>query len=617
MATDGSQVTYRSSRKTVVPPNSGIARTDRSRIRILSHGKSFSLFLSYHTGFSRRYIEYIRWIYWTSHAINQLSRIIVSNNTQTRKIGSILLLVSIVLGFFLLYFAGLGKAPLLDPDEPVYGQVAKEMSGGAGWLTPHYNGKPWFDKPPLFYWLSSGSASLLGSNELADRLPSALLGVAVVLLVFMLTKYDFGRRAGIFSAIAMATCLQQIVLARAAVTDMTLVFCLTLALYAYRRWFDAIGGARFGWMILCGTATGLGMLAKGPVAPFLIFVTFCIHLGWARSFKRMASLDFLVGALTALLVGLPWFIAMYVIHKNDFVQGFLVANNVQRFLKPEHSKQTGHWYSYFMNIPILFVFFFPWSIFLVQAIRKCNKVNAGTKLAVAWFIAVFVFFSLSKTLLVTYIFPLYPAAALLVGVFLDRAASDKTTFSRGIRTSLSAGLVVALLISFILMKTAHVKYPEAYASAAVLSAILVTTFLAALLVSIVSKRESTKEIVCTIGIGMVLFASWLMWAVAPPVGARTSSRELAKHVNYKPSIEFIAFDMECPSALYYMNRLPKVIHDPVAVKNALEGKSPVFVITKASKAAKLHVSSSYICYKSGDLVMFTNQTKIGRKGFSK
>ena len=132
--------------------------------------------------------------------------------------------VLIAVGLFALYFAALGGPPLLDPDEPIYGQVAKEMARGGGWLTPHYAVHVRFYKPPLFYWPSGICVKLFGPTELACQLPRRS-SRWLALLVYA-SRDDSGRRAGVISAIVMATCLQQIV-ARAAVTDMTLVFCLT------------------------------------------------------------------------------------------------------------------------------------------------------------------------------------------------------------------------------------------------------------------------------------------------------------------------------------------------------------------------------------------------------
>ena len=98
---------------------------------------------------------------------------------------------------FALYFWRTGSYPLFDPDEPIYAQVGREMAAGGGWLSPHLNGALWFDKPPLFYWLSGLSISLLGANEFAARLPSALAALGVVALVGCWARHDFGARAAI------------------------------------------------------------------------------------------------------------------------------------------------------------------------------------------------------------------------------------------------------------------------------------------------------------------------------------------------------------------------------------------------------------------------------------
>src|SRR5689334_16314285 len=100
------------------------------------------------------------------------------------------------LSVFFLYFFRLGGTPLLDPDEPVYGQIAREMVRSGNWLTPHLAGRPWFDKPPLFYWASAAAMRALGPTELAARLPSAVAAVLLTALVFGLGRRFFGRAAG-------------------------------------------------------------------------------------------------------------------------------------------------------------------------------------------------------------------------------------------------------------------------------------------------------------------------------------------------------------------------------------------------------------------------------------
>lgn len=525
----------------------------------------------------------------------------------------LLFTVLIVVALYALYFAKLGSYPLVDPDEPVYGQVAKEMASGAGWLTPHYNGKMWFDKPPLFYWLSGASASVFGPTEFASRFPSAVLAVAVVLLVYLLASHDFGKRAGLFASIAMATCLQQIILAHSAVTDMTLVFCLTLALYAYRKWFDAAGKGRFGWVALCGAMTGLGMLAKGPVAPVLLGITFIVHLAWTGRIKRLFSLDVALAVIVALCVGLPWYVAMYVLHKDTFVQGFIMANNINRFLKPEHASQTGSWYSIFLNVPVLLVFFFPWSVFLPQAIKRSWNVNNGARLALAWFVVVFGFFSLSKTQLVTYIFPVYPSAAIFIGTFLDFATSKDKAGLGSVRKGLWIACIVSLLVAAGAVISAKAKYPEAASAATILMGIMVFTMIVALAWSLRGKNMKIMPLI--IGCGMAVFSMWLVTGVVSPVSSRISSKELARYVPNGPGIKYIEYSLERPSLLFYTGIRPERSYNATMVKRILTGQDKVFVFCKEKDAAQIKIDSAVEWEKRAGLIVFTNASTA--KAYSK
>lgn len=531
-----------------------------------------------------------------------------NKNDSRFNLKAVLYGLCISTGLYILYFALLGRCPLMDPDEPVYGQVAKEMAAGVGWLTPHYNGGMWFDKPPLFYWLSGISAHLLNPTEGAVRLPSAILAVALLFLVYKLASYDFGRKAGILSAVVLATCIQQIVLARASVTDMTLVVCLTSALYAYRRWLDAQGRSRFGWIAACGIMTGLGMLAKGPVAPILLFSTFAIHLWRSGRLRQLLSIDVGVCILATLMVGLPWYIAMYTMHRDAFVQGFLVANNIVRFLKPEHAETTGGWYSYFLNIPILLIFFFPWSTFLPQGMARSWNKNDGANLAAIWILVVFAFFSISKTILVTYIFPLYPAAAVFVGVLWHLAASGDDHARRGLISGLFGSLMIALLITVGLQIGAKQSYPDAKGAALVLGVIVSAAMAVGLLWVLTRKGAKIAYGAWIIGGGMAFFTMWLMAGVLPYTTSQLSTKALAARLPHNARIASYELNLKAPSLLFYLDYQPEHLTDVSKAHSLLSGKAPVLIICKESYAAQVAAEGSVEYARSGGLVAIVNSS---------
>lgn len=551
----------------------------------------------------------------------------------------------IVLSVAILYFYALGGVPFFDPDEPVYGQVAREMafSGPAGWLSPHLFGALWFDKPPLFYWLSSLSSLMLGSGELATRFPSAVLALGLVVCVFLLASYDYGKRAGVFSALVITTCLQQIVLARAAVTDMTLAFCLAGALYAFRRWLDAERWSAYGWAILCGAMAGFGTLAKGPVALLLLTITFVIFLLWSKRLARLKQFDALLAVLATLAVGLPWFLAMYHLHRTEFVQGFLLANNLTRFTTPEHDT-TQHWYSVFLNVPILFVFLFPWSSFLPQAfLRRPWKDNAGARLAMTWFIVVFLFFSLSKTILVTYIFPCYIAAAVLIGALWQQASSQNITGRRSIQRGLLAGTIFAGLLLLFLLYYSRKEFPSLVASATLLGVVLLSFSAIAMILACRLPGERIGQAALILAGGMVCFSLVLVTTILPRAATDKSYRGLISRLPVVQHGHLYGLDLpmnQFPGIYYYAGLRHGYVAEPigprfVTLANKAESKmqgdpvehrelieelllerEPVFIISRNSREYQscLTMPNSYLWERAGKYAVIANAAAYSLKG---
>ena len=339
-----------------------------------------------------------------------------------------LLFAMLLLGTGLLCFWQLGSLPLIDVDEPVYGQVGREMahSGWSGWLSPHLGGQLWFDKPPLFYWLSALSMRVFGVSALSARLPSALLGVGLVAATSSLAAraYPETPRAGLWAGFILATCVQFFLLARAAVTDMTLALTLTLALLGLYAWVQTGRGR---WMVLAGGMTGLAALTKGPVALVLVGVQAIGYLLLNREAKRLLSPALWAGFALCLVVSLPWYVAMVHLHGPLFIQGFLEANNVTRYLQAEHTETSNPFYF----LEIFPAFFFPWALLLPSLLLtwvRRRTLSRPALFLLLWSVLVFGFFSASQTKLVTYIFPLFPTAAILVGRWLAEKRETSASF---------------------------------------------------------------------------------------------------------------------------------------------------------------------------------------------
>lgn len=343
--------------------------------------------------------------------------------------------LSLLIFSCLLLLPFLGAFPLTDPDEPVYGETAREMLVAHDWLSPRIFGHVWYDKPPLFYWLEMISYQLFGISDYSSRLPSAILAIITIQAVYHYGKSMFNSSIAYISALILTSSFGFWYIGKAAITDMTLIFTLTIALLSFytKKYYRGY--------IFCG----LALLAKGPIGyafPALIMLCYIII---RRKWNLLSTLKIPQGILCAFIVGLPWYILMYQVHGTEFIQTFIGYHNIIRFTAPEHPGRN----SIFFFIPVLILSLIPWITAYVPALirffRKKDTYTDALWFCFIWSTFIFVFFSLSKTQLISYIAPMFPPTAFLIGWFLYRCYEEKkrsliTIFSSYVLGLLCLGL---------------------------------------------------------------------------------------------------------------------------------------------------------------------------------
>ncbi len=391
-----------------------------------------------------------------------------------------------------IFFFRLGDMALTDPDETFYAETAREMLGEREWVTPLIFGEAQFEKPILFYWLVEASYGLFGVNEFAARLPSVLFGLAGVIGVYLLGRLLFSSLCGLLSGLVFATCVQSVMLARACVTDMTLtVFILFCLLFFLEGW----KGGRKAYYLLSSCMAAFAVLTKGPVGVFIPAVIVFLYLSVSRQWKVFFR-EVPLGqcALIFFAVCLPWHIIVTRIHGAAFINEFLGFHNVMRFLEPEHSIGD----SPFFYVPVVIGGFFPWTAFLPLGAWDLYKrgderppFKDHRAFVAIWFLAVFIFFTVSRTKLVTYIFPLYPVMALITGRFWERyslrAAQDKKV-DRYMRASYSIYIFLAVAALVIIYLVMSYRYVQALGGAAVVGAVFTAGSVVSLVAMLLKKR---------------------------------------------------------------------------------------------------------------------------------
>jgi len=348
------------------------------------------------------------------------------------KIGRAIPFLLLLAGSAVLFLGGLGRLPLLGRDESLYAEAAREMFARGDWITPRVNGGPFFEKPPLYYWLAWMSYSAFGVSPFAARLPAALMAVVTVVLTAAAGARVWGARAGLLAGVALATSLQIALIGRMGIMDVPLTCLTTLALFAYARWRTATGSALIALGGGFGLCVGLAVLLKG-MAGLLPVAIAAVHAlifrrygpeslpstrGWG-AFARGSSVVIAVALFVA--VALPWFYLMGDRHGESFGSTLLLREHLTRMAEP----MQGHGGPFFYYAVCIVVSFFPWVMFLPPALasRRAETESARAlwrSLLIVWFAVVLIPFSLIQTKLPGYVTPLFPAMAMLVGVELDR-----------------------------------------------------------------------------------------------------------------------------------------------------------------------------------------------------
>ena len=320
------------------------------------------------------------------------------------------------------YFFALDRSELRTRDEIRYAQVAREIIEGGDWISMHLHGRPYLDKPPLFFWSVALSSYLWqGFTPFSARFPSAFFGTLTVLLTFFMGKSFYDSWTGLLSGLILATSLEFARFSTQAHLDITLTFFTTASLFCFLQWYHRIqeglerrkGMERlflFGFYVSMALAT----LTKGPIGFLLPLMVSLVYLLIQKDFKVIKGMSLLQGMVLFLAIVLSWYLPAVLRGGEAYLQATLSRPISYYASELEHAKPI---YFYFGTFPADFL---PWIFFLPGAMiyGYCNKPSGKKKefsFLLIWFFLSFLFFSFSATKRGKYLLPLFPAASLMVG----------------------------------------------------------------------------------------------------------------------------------------------------------------------------------------------------------
>jgi 4-amino-4-deoxy-L-arabinose transferase-like glycosyltransferase len=354
---------------------------------------------------------------------------------------------------------------LMDDVDAVQAQIARNMLQSGDWVTARLDGIAYLEKSPLKYWMIATSFLIFGVHDWAARIPIAL---SVMLLCWVTSRFGawaFGRRAGMYAGITLATCVGLFLFTRVLIPDAVLTLTITIAFWGFLRALDEEEAHPTRWAMAMWAAIGTGLLLKGliaavfPVAAALVYLGLTRQLG-ARAWKRLRPV---LGILLMLLIAAPWHVLAtlrnppyldFTMHSergsyHGFFWFYFINEHVLRFLNMRYPRDYNTVpRGLFWGFHLLWLF--PWSVYFPAALRltyrQPDRASRTRLLALCWCGFILAFFTLSTTQ-EYYSMPVYPALALLLG---SAIASRDSWLKGGTKTLAVICSVAAVAIGAIL-----------------------------------------------------------------------------------------------------------------------------------------------------------------------
>jgi len=324
-----------------------------------------------------------------------------------------ILLFSVIL--FLTLLPGI-RHGLWRPDEPRVAGICAEMAYQKDFVVPRLNGRPFLEKPPLYYALGALSGTVFGKDDdLSYRLTSTFFACLTLFITFLMVSVRDGTMGGLLASGVLASAWDFFQLARWIQVDMSLVFSVTLAMYAYRKLSER--STRW-YSILMGLGIGLSFMAKGLVGPAIIATAIITDVILKKDLAIIKKIRPLWILAIMLITVLPWILALYGRGGLSFLRVVIVVNNLMRFTGAPEGASLGH-----MHGPLFYLSkfpqdFMPWTFAFIPAlILSLRKLKDDPYLP--WFIGPFLLLSVASAKRSLYLIPLFPACACMTATWLS------------------------------------------------------------------------------------------------------------------------------------------------------------------------------------------------------
>ena len=486
---------------------------------------------------------------------------------------------------------------LMDDVDGVQAQISRNMLTSGDWVTARLNGIAYLEKAPLVYWAIAGSYKIFGVRDWAARIPIALSAIGLCWLTAAFGVWAFGKRAGFYAGLCMATGVGLFLFTRILIPDVMLTFTTALAMWAFLRALDQEELHPAAWAFILAASLGSGLILKSLIAVVFPIGAGVVYLVLTRQFFSVGAwkrLHPLTGALVILLIAAPWHILAalrnpprfaFTLHSgpghyHGFLWFFFINEQLLRFLNlryPHDYNTVPRLYFWLLH----FAWLFPWSVYFPAvaklSFKPLDRAGRTRLLALCWAGFVLVFFTFSTTQ-EYYSMPCYPALALLLGSAMSMGGD---WIRRGTRVLSAIAACAALATIIILFLVRNVATPGDISAA-------LSHHPGAYTLSLGHMEDLTLQSFAYLRVPLLLAA------VAFAIGALGTCRAVGHRAFLAAALMMILF--------FHAARLAMVAFDPFL------SSRPLAAVLQRSAAGGLITEGHY--YPFSSVFFYTNRTAL-------
>ena len=307
-----------------------------------------------------------------------------------------------LIGFLgLVIFASFnGQSHLFDWDEINFAEAAREMIVTGNYSLVQINYEPFWEKPPLFFWLQALCMNLFGINEFSARLPNAIAGAITGMVLYSIGRKNFSNSFGWLWAFAYCTSLLPVLYFKSGIIDPWFNLFIFYGTYATWKSIYNSNGKHLRWAVISGASIGLGIMTKGPVALLVILMVFGVFFLWKR-FKVPVRFSHFSGfTISLIIIGGLWFFIEWVSGRGHIIEDFITYQ-----IRLLQTQDAGHGGPFYYHFVVLLIGCFPMSIFALGGFfikQEKDSQQDFQRIMLLLFSLVLLLFSLVNTKIIHY-----------------------------------------------------------------------------------------------------------------------------------------------------------------------------------------------------------------------